>query len=175
MAKLVLTVIGDDQSGLVSALASVVANHGGNWEESQMSQLAGKFAGIVLVTVADAGVDGFLADLEPLEAEGLLDITAVRAESDASPEGVVRYRLDLVGTDRPGIIQEISAALAARNVSIEDLRTETRDAPMAGGQLFEAAATLVAPADADSRDLKAAIEDLANELMVDIDFGTTAD
>ena len=50
MATLVLTLIGDDRAGLVNAVAEVVARHGGNWERSQMAELAGKFAGIVLVT-----------------------------------------------------------------------------------------------------------------------------
>src|SRR5690606_26345178 len=53
MSTLVLTVIGDDRAGLVNAVAEVVARHGGNWERSQMAELAGKFAGIVLVTVPD--------------------------------------------------------------------------------------------------------------------------
>ena len=45
MATLVLTVIGDDRAGLVNALAEAVTAHGGNWERSQLAELAGKFAG----------------------------------------------------------------------------------------------------------------------------------
>ncbi len=175
MARLVLTVVGDDQSGLVRALASVVADRGGNWEESQMSHLAGKFAGIVLVTVADTQVGALMADLEPLEADGLLDITAVVATDEAATPEKVRYRVELVGSDRPGIVHDISAALASRNVSIEELRTATRDAPMAGGTLFEADATVVAPAGVSSDDLREALETVANELMVDLDFGAADD
>ena len=51
------------------------------------------------------------------------------------------------GEDRPGIVHDVSQALAARKVSIEELSTATREAPMTGGMLFEAAATLLAPAD----------------------------
>jgi glycine cleavage system regulatory protein len=68
MATLVLTVIGDDRSGLVSALSGVIADHGGSWERSQMARLAGKFAGIVVVSVPDAGADALIRDLGPLEA-----------------------------------------------------------------------------------------------------------
>ena len=32
MASIVLTLIGDDQPGLVDALATVINEHGGNWE-----------------------------------------------------------------------------------------------------------------------------------------------
>ena len=72
MASLVLTAIGDDRSGLVSALAGVVTEYGGNWERSQMAELAGKFAGIVLVRIPDDRVGDFTAALEPLS--GVLDV-----------------------------------------------------------------------------------------------------
>src|SRR4051812_3506563 len=40
---LVMTIIGPDRPGLVELLASLVAEHGGNWLESRMSHLAGQF------------------------------------------------------------------------------------------------------------------------------------
>ena len=61
-------------SGAVEALSGVVSARGGNWEKSHMTQLAGKFAGVVLVTVPSSEVDGFLADLAPLVEQGLFDI-----------------------------------------------------------------------------------------------------
>ena len=172
MATLVLTLIGDDRAGLVNAVAEVVARHGGNWERSQMAELAGKFAGIVLVTVPDDCVDALVAALEPLH--GMLDITAQpgAVELEVIAPGARRFALDLVGTDRPGIVREITDVLAAHAVNIDTLRTETRDAPMSGGRLFEAAAMLEVPASTDIGALRVALEKLANELMVDITLDT---
>ncbi len=51
---LVLTVIGDDRPGLVGELSAAISSHQGNWLESSMSHLAGKFAGIVKVAVPAA-------------------------------------------------------------------------------------------------------------------------
>ena len=79
-----------------------------------------------------------------------------------------RLHLELLGADRPGIVAEISAALAQAQVSIEELSTDVRDAPMAGGTLFEARAVLRAPAGSDTDALRAVLEDLADELMVEI-------
>ena len=42
MDHLVLTVIAEDQPGLVERLAGCVANHGGNWLESRMSRMASR-------------------------------------------------------------------------------------------------------------------------------------
>jgi glycine cleavage system regulatory protein len=172
MATLVLTVIGDDRSGLVSALSGVVTDHGGSWERSHMARLAGKFAGIVVVAVADDRVDQLLDALLPLQAQGLLEIRAERGDDSTSGREEVRLNLALVGADRPGIVHTISRALAARDVGIEELQTAAREAPMAGGMLFEAEATLVAPSGTSLDDMRALLEELADELMVDLTLST---
>ncbi len=168
MATLVLTVIGDDRSGLVSALSGVIAAHGGSWERSQMARLAGKFAGIVLVAVPDDSADALVRELGPLSIDGLLDVTVERTSDPGGAADATRLGLELVGADRPGIVHDISRVLASRQVSIEELHTSTREAPMAGGMLFEARATLLAPSNVPIADLRAVLEELANELMVDI-------
>ncbi len=173
MATLVLSVIGDDQSGLVDALSAVVTRHGGNWDRSHLARLGGKFAGIVTVDVADAHADALIDDLAPLESRGLFDITVERATSTEVDDGSAFLALQLIGQDRPGIIHEIAHALATRGVSIEELQTETMSAPMAGERLFEATAVLRAPTGVPLDDLRDVLEALANELMVDIDL--TAD
>jgi glycine cleavage system regulatory protein len=169
MATLVLTVIGDDRSGLVEALSSVIARHGGNWERSRMAELAGKFAGIVLVNVSDENSDALVAELQPLSADGLLDVSIDTGATTLDTDGAI-YHLNLLGNDQPGIVRDVSAALAAHEVSIADLRTETREAPMAGGMLFEAEATLEAPAGMSGDELRSVLEELASALMVDIDL-----
>lgn len=167
MAALVLTAIGDDRAGLVTAMSDVVASHGGNWERSQMAELAGKFAGIVLVTVPDGRAQALVSDLEQLRARGVLDVRAELAPgSDQSSRTAIV--LELVGTDRPGIVRDISRALSELEVSIDDLQTSTRDAPMSGGVVFEARATLRAPAGISLDHVRAALEAIADELMVEL-------
>ncbi|MEE9414883.1 MAG: ACT domain-containing protein [Acidimicrobiales bacterium] len=169
MATLVLTVIGDDQSGLVEQLSGVIADHGGNWDTSHMARLAGKFAGIVLISVSDNNVDALVTDLEPLETEGLLHITAEQVTSDEQPDSApTLLTLELFGQDHPGIVHDISHALATKGVSIDELTTETKEAPMSGGILFKATAVLRAPADVSMAELSEILEDLANDLMVDV-------
>ncbi len=166
MATFILTVVGDDRPGLVADVSAPITAHGASWERSQMSRLAGKFAGIVLVTVADKRLDALVADLALLEAEGL-KVVIERTEQPVESESQ-RLRLELLGDDHPGIVAEISAALATRQVSIEELSTDVREAPMAGGMLFEAQAVLDAPLATSTDDLRSMLEGLAHELMVEI-------
>jgi glycine cleavage system regulatory protein len=166
MATFVLTVLGDDRPGLVSALSAPISEHGASWERSQLAQLGGKFAGIVVVWVPDERYDALVADLAALEARGLQ--IALERSHEPEPRETKGLVLELLGNDRPGIVAEISSALAEQQVSIEELTTDVRETPHAGGMLFVARAVLDAPSGADLDALRSVLEALADELMVDI-------
>ncbi|MCB1671239.1 MAG: ACT domain-containing protein [Gammaproteobacteria bacterium] len=165
---LVLTAIGDDRPGLVEQLAGVVARNAGNWLESSMSQLAGKFAGILRVSVPDENADQLIRDLESLS--GSLKLVIERGSGELPQESSQPLKLSLIGNDRPGIIREISAALARQRVNVEELETECTIAPMSGETLFNAQVTLTVPADLDLDDLQRELEQIADDLIVDIQF-----
>jgi glycine cleavage system regulatory protein len=167
MTKLVLTLLGDDQPGLVSRVSRVVADEEGSWLESQLARLAGTFAGIALVEVPPDRVESLRTAMAGLS--DVLDIT-VKAAAEAAPVEGRRLVLHLVGHDQPGIVRSVTQALAARGVGIEQLATAIVEAPMAGGLLFEADAVLTAPVDLATDDLQADLEALAHELMVDLDL-----
>ena len=170
MTSLVLTLVGDDRTGLVNAVAEAVAAHGGNWERSQVAELAGKFAGIVVVTVSDDRSDELIAALEPVK--GMLDITIQLAAAEPPDQVTTVISLDLIGSDRPGIVSDITRVLTEHGVNIESLTTATRHAAMAGGVLFEAAAELEITPAVDLVALQRSLEQLANELMVDLTLET---
>ncbi|NVK44330.1 MAG: glycine cleavage system protein R [Oceanospirillaceae bacterium] len=167
MTSLVLTVIGPDKPGLVELLSQTIATNGGNWLESGMSRLAGKFAGILVVSVPADRADALEAALQGLQSKGL-KVTAERSEDSTDATALQPIQLDLVGHDKPGIVREISQALAARHINVERLATELTSGSMSGEQLFKAQASLMAPADLDLGELQQALEDIASDLMVDI-------
>lgn len=166
METLVLTVIGDDRAGLVKALADTVADAGGNWERSQLAELAGKFAGIVVVTVPGDREAALRAALAPLA--GLLDVSVHTGREAPDAATGQALRIEILGNDRPGIVREVSGVLAAHGLSVDSLTTQTRDAPMAGGVLFDATVLAHAPAGSDPASVRAALEHLAGEIQVDI-------
>lgn len=166
MAHLVLTVVGDDRAGLVSALAGTIAEHGGNWEQSELAELAGAFAGIVLVSVPDGRQAALAAALTGLD--GLLRVTAHDVSAEASVGEASTVSFTVLGNDRPGIVRDVTAAIAAHALSIDTFRSRTLDAPMAGGTLFEATVTVSLPSAHAAAALTAALEALAGEIQVDL-------
>jgi glycine cleavage system regulatory protein len=160
----VITVIGDDRPGLVGELSATITAHHGNWLESSMAHLAGKFAGIVKVAVPaleSAALKAALNRLSGLKA-------TVESSAETAAAGRRRLRLALVGHDRIGIVKEVSQVLAGHGVNVEELATHTASAPMSAEILFYAHAELSAPAELDARALAADLERISNDLMVDI-------
>lgn len=167
--SIVLTIIADDQPGIIENVSNVLNKHGGNWTQSSMSSLAGQFAGILLASVPTEKAEDCLQALRDLDAGGMR-IIAQACDGEPLEESGDRYSLDLVGNDHPGIIHDITSVLAAHKVSVHDLETVVESASMGGGELFRAKAQLVAPEGADIDALETELEDLANDLMVDIRF-----
>lgn len=163
---LVLTVIGRDRPGLVSLLSEAITSEGGNWLDTRMANLAGQFAGILMISVPQAKTEQLTAALKRLEREGLR-LVIERAGDVPAPTGTV-VTLDLVGLDRPGIVRDLSRLLAAQQVSIVDLESERAPASFSGEPMFKARARLQLPEGLGVEKLRKSVENLANEMMVDI-------
>jgi len=169
MESLVVTLIGKDRPGLVEAVSAAVEEHGGNWVESRMSRLAGQFAGILRASVPASQANALSEALEALRSDGLR-VVIERGIEETIEEGHL-ILLELVGSDRPGIVHKISEALAARGVNVDELNTECEGAPWSGGTLFTAMARLRAPRSLDLHQLRESLEAIAGDLMVDISIG----
>lgn len=164
--SLVLTLIGDDKPGIVEQLADRILAAGANWEESRMARLAGKFAGLLRVSIDAAQADALTSRLM---SSGVAGLTVVVERSGGPESAALRaIGLELVGHDQPGIVRNIARVLASRSVNIEELETDTTSAPMSGDTLFRARALLSVPAAMTAAQLRKELEALAGELMVDI-------
>ena len=168
-SSLVMTVIGKDRTGLVESVAALIADHGGNWLESRMCRLGGEFAGILRIHVPKEREQDLVLSLQSLRTQGLNVFTCPDREEPGSAQK--RFAsLEMVGHDRPGIILQISAALARQGVNVEELESECASAPMSGEMHFKAAARLRLPESCVIGELRKELENIAGDLMVDIRF-----
>ncbi|MEH6575593.1 MAG: ACT domain-containing protein [Amphritea sp.] len=169
MTSLVLTIIAPDKPGLVELLSQTIATHQGNWLESSLSRLAGKFAGIVIVKTQESQVETLINALTALDAQGLQVIAERSQEAEAIDTTTFNHiSLELIGHDKPGIVKEISQALNAHKVNVERLSTELVSGSMSAEELFKAEAELLVPESVELDDLQQALEAIAGDLMVDI-------
>ena len=167
--SLVMTMIGPDRPGLVDSVAGLVAEHGGNWLESRMSRLGGQFAGILRVEVPAEKEAALRSALNGLESRGLT-VVAHADQPKAIPETGRFSIVEIVGQDRPGIVKQISHALADYGVNVEELQTECASAAMSGETLFKARARLNIPESCNVGEIRRKLEKIAEDLIVDISF-----
>lgn len=160
-----MTVMAKDRTGLVESIARLVAAHDGNWLESRMCRLGGEFAGILRVVVPAgkrAALESALAALPDF-------IVTVRSDEPTPACGQQHMAsLEVVGPDRPGIVREITAALAAQGVNVEEFASEVVSAPMSGEPLFKAVVKLLLPAGATVATIRQPLEMAAAKLTVEI-------
>jgi len=168
--SLVVTLIGNDKPGLVEQLSDRILANGANWEESRMARLAGKFAGLLRVSVEADRAEALAASLRTVA--GLTVIVEPSLQGVPEAGAAQAIRLEVVGNDHPGIVRDISRALARHQVNIEDLETDVTSAPMSGEPLFHARALLRVPPGTPLERLREVLEALAGELMVDLTLGT---
>lgn len=173
-SSIVLTFTVDDQPGRVKLLSHTVVTHGGNWLESRMSCLAGKFVGIARIQISEHKLAALTQALQALQQQGftiVVEECSAAVSPAAKPQAL---RITIVGQDRPGIVHEISQALAQYQINVTELRSDVSNAPLSGEPLFEAVADAHVPAELKLDQLNEELEAVANELNIDISI-TLAD
>jgi len=163
---MVISCVGDDRPGLVELLAKLIRQHDGNWLESRMANLSGKFAGIIRISLPASNAQAFSAALAELGAFGTRIAVEITEEPAPHPEHSV-FRLDVIGHDRSGIVEEISSELARRHINVMEFDSELTNAPMSGEPLFMAEAIIQVPSNLDLDDLCEKLDQIADSLMLE--------
>lgn len=165
--RVIVMAIGEDRPGLTKALADAIVEAGGNWLESHFARLGGSYVGSVLVELPAGGLSELKRAATRMDAEGFHVSVETAAEAKQSAGRTLGF--ELVGADRPGIVREVSTALAGLGVSIDLLETETEQGAQTGGMLFRARAEVVVPDTVSFDSVRAALEEISGEILVDFD------
>jgi glycine cleavage system regulatory protein len=166
MATLILSVVGSDRPGLTQALAAAVLSAGGNWLESHLSRLGGLYVGSVLIEVEPDAIEVLRSAVSAVDAHGL-EVRIAPTLDEARTGGEV-LQFSLVGQDRPGIVHQVTAILSGLEVNIEAFDTSIGAEPQTGAALFVMNARLRLPPGLPVEQVRAALEEISAEIMVDI-------
>jgi glycine cleavage system regulatory protein len=72
-----------------------------------------------------------------------------------------------MGNDRVGIVREVTSALGQRGVNVVRMTTQTQDAAMSGGRLFQAEILAEVSAETSVSEIVAALESIAADIQVE--------
>ncbi len=164
----VLTASGTDRVGIVDEFTSRLLDYSCNIEESKMARLGGEFAMIVLVSGETTKIDQLLRDIAASEFTQDLDVTGKVTGPHAGERNGRPYRIESISLDTPGIVHAVTGLLGARNISIDELETETAGAPFTGAPMFHMRITTIIPPDINVSELRAALAEIASDHDLDI-------
>ncbi len=171
MKQLALTVIGPDRPGLVDDIAKAVLNHQGHWLASNLSHLAGHFAGIVQIEVPESELSAVRASLDALsdleiQMAPCLDKPSAETSDDDTPS---LLNFVITGNDRPGIVQELSSVISHKGGNIVHFTSKRQSAPNWGVPLFNAVATVQLAKGMNKDEVIRALESITADLTVDVE------
>lgn len=165
MQAMVLTLIGKDRAGLVDAVAKCITDADGNWLRSSFCQLSGQFAGFIevmlpqenhrLLTDSCAKISDLSITLSPCET----------FDNNKTQTALVK----VTANDRKGIVSDITSALKRFEINIVEMNTECSSAPNWGSPVFSAEVNITKPDSVDLDEVKDAIENISDDLMVEIE------
>ncbi len=169
MKHFAVTIIGRDRPGIVSDSARILFELGCNVADSSSTILGGQFAMILIVSHADfESSEPLQHAFTEMESSGLS--VYVRT---LKPGGEIRAQLpgdlcmiSVYGSDKPGIIYQVTRLLSQKNINITDLATKlvgTEARPV-----YVMMCEVVLPSELSIDDVRDMLDALREELQVDI-------
>lgn len=122
-----LTVIGQDRPGIVARLTDALYRGGHNLGEASMVRLGGTFTVMLMVTGKDPVVLEKL--LQPVIAELGLRLHVDPIQGDLHHHLQPNVQVTVHGADRPGIVAQVTGALATIGFNILDLSSDVGGSP----------------------------------------------
>jgi glycine cleavage system transcriptional repressor len=172
-----MTAVGKDRPGIVAGASRVLLASDCNIEDSRMARLGGDFCMMLLLRLPEGLTGEQVADrMKPVCGEFELTLTCAdirpeEAQTDAAvdhPKHVIRVD----GTDRQGIVFQLTQQLSAQSVNITDLRTEViPDDPPRYAMVIE----VELPRFVDAKSLAADLADTGNQLGVRVSLSAESD
>ena len=166
--RLLISFFSDDRHGVIEDLSRAIAEADGNWLDSQLARLGGRFTGILQVQVPVARQADLAAALAGLKDRA---ITATMTPAGDQPEAAAnRRRITVLGPDRPGIVHELTRALRSAGFNIQSMSTAVETAPMSGEPLFRAQARVELSEGSRLDELEWQLDALADSMTLEIDI-----
>tara|TARA_B100000945_G_C20418718_1_gene616572 strand:+ start:1558 stop:2073 length:516 start_codon:yes stop_codon:yes gene_type:complete len=161
---LLITAFGPDRPGIISELSNLISLHGGNVEESRMTNLGNEFAILLLAKIQNNQLNSLKNHFK--EFKGLSIHT--KSTISSMPIDGLEYVIYLVGADHEGIIAGLAKYLSHNSINIYEMVTNTTHAPSTGTILFNMKANITLPQNINLNKIKSELKHIASDLSVDI-------
>ncbi|MEM5790218.1 MAG: ACT domain-containing protein [Syntrophobacteraceae bacterium] len=169
MKKIIVSVLGHDRPGIISAVSNVLFRSGCNIEDVSQTILQTEFAGVFIASIPDSmTADDLQSQL--VEKLGPMGLSVLFRTME--PKGVWQappsdpFVITTLGLDRPGLVAGVTELLARYGINISNLKAVFRggDNPSANIMIYE----VDIPAGLDQNHFREALFARCKELGLDV-------
>ena len=173
--KFLLSAFSKDRPGIVADISQVIYENGYNLEESSMTNLAGEFAILLLLSSSSL--------VDEVEAQEKLSSECRRLERDKGITAFIRpvgqeephpksnfiiKTITVEGLDQAGIVYKVSRFLADSGINISTLSTEVRSSPESGASIYFMTILVEIPAMLSLQTVEDGLARIGDQLNVDV-------
>jgi len=171
--KALISVLGNDQPGIMAAVATIITEHGGNIENLSQTLLQSVFGALLMVSMPEeAQCEELHKALQQVGQKMRLSIHVDPWDEQPTawqenPPEVQPYILTVIGPDRRGLVAEVSTQLAHHGVNITNIQAIFKGGknPMDNLMVFE----VDVPRSTVMQDLRDALHLVGQRLDIEID------
>ncbi|MCC5797479.1 MAG: ACT domain-containing protein [Methylophaga sp.] len=172
MNKVLISVLGNDQPGILATVATVINQRQGNIENLSQTLLHTVFGALLLVDIPEQETPESLQQaLQEASASMGLNITVhpwheqIADWHQNKPE-IQPYIISAIGPDRQGLVAEVASQLFKHGVNISNLQAIFKGGknPMENVMVFE----IDVPRATNMDELREALAEIANRLDLEI-------
>ncbi len=160
--KLIVSVVGPEQSGFMNQLTVKTRALGGTWLASKLTHLDGQMAGLLKLEIAEDKVE----DFKLMMNEFNLVTTNYNSVSENADDQKKPVKLTLEGEDRSGLTSDITHLLNNNDVTVEHFESQRFPVVGLSTGVFEATLNLKLPKTLTLETLKKDIEALSDRMRV---------
>ena len=164
---LALTVIGKYDPSLPERLTGAIAESGCNIRESRITILGQEFSMLLLLSGNWNAVVKVEDALNRLGQEVDLSINMRRTEMNKSQKNLMPYAIDVVCSDRIGVVNRITRFIQDNGIQIRDLSTTTYEASHTGTEMFSLHLTIHVPVEISISSLRNDFLEFCDQLNLD--------
>lgn len=163
-----ITIVSDDKPGLVEIVARCINEHEGNWLESNLAKLSGKFAGVVLIELPKANYDTLKSALLGLRDKGIYAYLHDAGATQGASTALKTLSFKAAGPDQKGIVKELTELFRVHGVNVQRLSSQRTSMPYSGEPLFEASGVVELPQAIQQDEFEAKLKSIGDRLALDI-------
>lgn len=165
--QLVLNVIGNHQSGLVERLTRSIRDCGAGIIDSRMATMGSEFAVMMLLSGSWDAIAKLEGLLPKLEKELSASIISKRTDKRPANNKRIPYTIEIVSSDRSGVIHEVARFLGTNHIDICELYTSTYRSPHTDMTMFSLHMIVNIPADSSIAAVRAEFMDFCDQMNLD--------